>query len=160
MNIHQKINARAGIAPDSFSLAPILRSWAKNTDKYLSQNITKNNLVKSHSLVRSVVIDSRIGKDYSEFELRYLLYGMFVDMGVGKGRSLGSNRDTRLMRSIDAQLAGKKFVRRKGKRKTMWYSKEMYNRTQKLARSMAEYYAGLGVMEVASKLPQFIEMKF
>ncbi len=78
----------------------LIENWARITLEYLKQNLFKYKIGVTESLKNSlkytIVKDSQNWTQRVTFEFN--LYGRFVDMGVGKGVSLGGAREVKIMR--------------------------------------------------------------
>lgn len=134
-NIHQKINLSAKIG-----------AWQRETDSSLK----KNSPVSSSKLQRSITSSKSVGPR-TVIEYRYYLYGKFVDMGVGRGRTASSKGESRML----DRLEGKKGKKRS--KKGTWYQAEMYKRTKQLEGIIANYYGDEFINNI-HKLPQLIEL--
>lgn len=137
-DIHTRINYRNA-----------LKKWAEIAEKSLVESAGK----RKYKLRESVVHKHKLLKDVKEFTFRYYLYGMFVDMNVGRGRPLGHNNENKLVNS----LVGKKR-RRKSKKDYMWYTRPMYRHVRVLGNIVASEYSDIGYN--ATALPEVIELTF
>jgi hypothetical protein len=140
--MHIRINYRAS-----------LKRWADIVPKSLQYSVKKRGLRKTDALYNSFRKAVALTDQVKRFTFYYSLHGMFVDMNVGKGRSLGGNRESR----IEDRLLGTKR-RNKSKSQYMWYSKIMSGHTKALARIIAAEYGDLGAN--AFRLPTTVETTF
>jgi len=114
----------------------VLKAWADISRERLEDSIEKYGAVESGSLLSS--INARVVQD--EVHLAYNYYGMFVDMGVGKGVSLGDVAFNSEFRGVDGAS---------GRRPKKWYSPTMYREVAKLSEILQERF---GLMAQASVL--------
>lgn len=128
------------------------REWLRILVKELEEEITKRGISKTGGLWKS--LSGTHGPNVSI--LQYLLYGAFVDMGVGRGRGMEDVRETAMINRVYNQMMG----RRNGRmaKKYRWYSKRMAREQHKLAELMAELYADACADELMNALPSRIEI--
>ncbi|MDJ1480296.1 hypothetical protein QNI16_07355 [Cytophagaceae bacterium YF14B1] len=93
----------------------IARSWAAVTFKKWRAEIKRLKIGKTGNLTSSfqAFVTAESGGDITKIRILYAYYGKFVDMGVGRGRKLGSS-DTAMVNKL---LGGKP------RKKKQWYSK-------------------------------------
>lgn len=140
-DIHFKINLRKE-----------LQDWAPDTANFLRGNIRKKKLTDKRMLLNSLAHRSSIKPEgVSRLEISYIMYGMFVDMGVFGGKSLNESKESR---TID-RLNGRKQKRRT-KRQYQWYSKTMYGSISYLGYRMMKLY-GMEAQN-AVRLPELVEI--
>lgn len=137
--MHLKINYRN-----------ILKRWASKADS----DLRKSANARKYKLSKSIGHSSRILQDIKEFTFKYYLYGMFVDMNVGRGRPLGANKED----DIINKLLGVKKRKRKSKKEYMWYSKPMWFHTKMLEGIVMREYRDRGA--TAIHFPEVIELTF
>ena len=129
------------------------RDWLKITVDELKNELVGRGIFRSFNLKNSINGHTQ-GDNY--MVLQYLLYGMFVDMNVGRGRDKSTNRETAMVNKLYALTMGKRQGR--GAKRYMWYSKRMAKEQNRLAELLANLYADAGMEAVASAMPVRIEL--
>lgn len=99
------------------ALRELYKGWAEVTENELAKSMWKKDVMHTHSLYAS--LDHKLLQD--GIHIMYNYYGMFPDMGVGKGVGLGDVRDTD-----------------NGRRPKKWYSKTFYREVARLGELVAE----------------------
>ncbi len=108
--------------------------WLDKTGKILHDELLKQGVGVSDELKKSLRTEMRrLGEGYLEGRIIFLERGRFVDMGSGRGYSMG-----RRLGSFD-ETSG-----RKGRRAKKWYSRAFYGRLNDL-----EGVLGIKLMEQA-----------
>lgn len=117
----------------TYSNEETIRAWADITLKIWRAKITELKIYDTGSLYTSLLNTLTIaaGNDVQKVEFTFKLYGVFVDMGVGREISKGNGGDL-----------GFTPIR---KRKE-WYSRVFYREVMKLKEILIEKY-GKGVAE-------------
>ena len=123
----------------------LIREWAEQTKYMLMRQIRRRNIGNTGALEKSLesIVNGSVNVQKIKFE--FLKYGTFVDMGVGRGRSLEDIREGRFNIGID-RLLGYKVTQqrnRKFRKKSdwQWYSKALYGAISKgLTKFIAEAY--------------------
>ncbi len=82
------------------------------------------------------------GGDVQKVKFFYNYYGMFVDMGVGKGTKIGSVKDYTISRRLEGKHGGNQRHAKK------WYSKTMYAEVLKLGALMQQQYGKKAVARI------------
>lgn len=115
------------------STSDIVKDWAKYTDKDLSDAILARasrdfNLLESleHSI-------KQFGEDHIEVTFNYLVYGAFVDMGVGR-KGYGTFKPIK------------------------WYSPNWEYSVTKLGEMMLKRYGRVGMVSILEAFPNIIKM--
>jgi hypothetical protein len=118
--------------------------WARITIDRWRKQIQKKRIGQSGKLFNSFVSNIIRNSDGnpSKIELSFLYYGRFVDMGVGRGISIGGQMDERTMR-------GRAEALRNARRPKKWYSPTKGAETQALAQLLAREFGikGINIME-------------
>ena len=73
---------------------------------------------------------------------QFLLYGRFVDMGVGKGTGTGGVRENKTSRALQGKMLGNRRMPKK------WYSKTLFAETSTLKEILAKDFAHKGALKV------------
>jgi hypothetical protein len=106
---------------NQLNILKILTKWTERTDTILRLERKKAGIGETGALERSQqTAVMQKSEAVLESQLEFLIRGRFVDMGVGRGRSLES------MRTNKALLSGRK------RKKKMWYSRAYYARINDL----------------------------
>lgn len=115
------------------STAAIVTDWSKYTEKDLGDAIL-NKSFKDGSLLESLAHKIRtFGPEHIEVEFQYLLYGAFVDMGVGR-QGYGSFKPKK------------------------WYSPNWSYSVNKLSEMMLSKYGKIGMVRMLEAFPNIIKM--
>ena len=118
------------------------RKWTSITILRLKSSLAKNNVGKTQKLLNSFTQSVNTGNgDYLKIIITYMYYGIFPDMGVGKGINIAK------------ALTGGKFKR---KRK-VWYSKTIGQEISKLSFFMAKK-AGNDAAKILLDFPTKVEI--
>lgn len=126
--------------------------WSQITIERWKRNITKLKIGDTHELENSFK-HSQIGSINSleRIRLSYLLYGKFVDLGIGNGQGVSSIKGNREALAA-AGIKGKKV----GRHAKKWYSKTMYAETIVLADLMMKNYGISAQNTVLENIPEKI----
>lgn len=81
--------------PGTFSNEETIRAWAEITLKIWRAKITELKIYETGELYESFLNDLTVsaGNDVGKVEFSFKLYGIFVDMGVGREISKGNSGD-------------------------------------------------------------------
>lgn len=116
-------------------------AWLNITVERLESNIRANGNVDSNVLVSSLEGSVKAANgDPSLIELTYQFYGKFLDLGVGKGRKMGSATATALMGS------------------QAWYGKEINYQVGRLAEILRDKYGDDMLAVITSGIPGKVRM--
>jgi hypothetical protein len=118
-----------------------LEKWGEITEERLGKSLEQYKVGRTSQLKSSIKVDFR-GEDKAV--LSYYLYGMFVDMGVGKGKKFG-----------DADKLGRS---RKGRRQKLWYSKRINKEIFALSLAMSNNAGEILLASINKSLPQKLEL--
>lgn len=128
----------------------IAQAWAQITVKRWKRNLSRMNIgqMSSGELLRSFQykVLAGAGGDVLKIEFAFKYYGKFVDMGVGRGTSLGDHPQSRTGRRFSPSFSG--MIRKPKK----WYSKSFYAETQRLLEIMKEEYGHKGQLLITEHL--------
>ena len=138
--------AETGKSPEQ-----VARSWAAVTIQKFRRNIENQQIGSSFELKRSfkAFVQAESGGDKLKIKLVYAMHGKFVDMGVGRGRKLGSSG-----RDVTGRKTGSGRTRRAKK----WYSKTIAAETFILGQIMQDKYSA-DAMAVFKELPGQINLQ-
>jgi len=102
-----------------------INQWALITERIWRMNIAKYKIGDTQNLINSFKhhINFHSNGDVGSIDLSFLMYGRFVDMGVGKETFVGNTGNT--------------MTKRKRK---VWYSKTIYSEIKRLTELMADAY--------------------
>lgn len=128
---------------------------AKFNEAFRKYHIGKTQRLKGSTMVRS----EGSGDEVSSTIIKYLMYGKYVDMGVGRGMR-GGNTEHRQRRQYGAgKKAEHKAAGGKGWERTAkpWYSRPVSWYTKRTAERLADYY-GRSAQEILKSIPQIIDM--
>jgi hypothetical protein len=128
----------------------IVKPWLDILKDRLDKKLTKMRIGYSDTLRRSIKGDilAASGGNVERVKLMYAYYGMFVDMGVGRGQKLGDVKDN---------ASVNRLVGMKGRKPKKWVSKSLYAEVNILADLVMEHYAQQG-LKMAVNLPRIVEM--
>jgi hypothetical protein len=131
------------------------RGWMAVFIKDLRKKIDKLKVKDSGSLRRSFEghVRATAGGDLQKMQLLYEYYGAFVDMGVGRGTTLGGVKEN----SLGRRLEGKK--RGNARRPKRWYSKTAYANVNRLADLFMENYGQSAQFGLVENMPSKIIIK-
>jgi hypothetical protein len=132
--------------------AQVKKSWLNITVRELKKELHSRGINTTNTLNNSVVGDTH-GK---EMLLQYRMYGAFVDMNVGKGRSLDKNRESAMISKLYNSMNGTRGGRRA--KRYMWYSKRMGKEQYRLAEIMMKLYGDAGEEAIKQAIPIRIEL--
>jgi len=128
----------------------IARAWAQITIKRWRKKIDRMKIgqYSSGELFRSFQYNvlASSGGDVQKIEFAFRFYGKFVDMGVGRGTSLGDQPMSMRMRKLSGKFLGMKRVPKK------WYSKTFYSETQRLVEILQEEYGHRGQVIISENI--------
>lgn len=146
----------------SISPEMLVKQWAEQTLKMMKRQLSKRNIGNTGSLEKSLETIVSGTSDVQKIVFAFLRYGTFVDMGVGRGRTLASRREKNFDIGID-RLLGNKIKRNRlhskfnKKSDWQWYSKSLYGAIDKgLPKILAEAY-GMQAAK-AFHIPQVFEL--
>jgi hypothetical protein len=129
--------------------------WLKITVDELKDELVGRGILRSMRLKDSV--GGHI-EGQNAMVIHYLLYGMFVDMNVGRGRDKSQNRETAMVNRLYAQTMGKRQGRMQ--KRYMWYSKRMAKEQNRLAELLAALYADAGAAAITYAMPVRLEFLY
>lgn len=116
--------------------------WGQITEERLSKSLDKYAVGITSNLKNSIKVDLR---GETKAVLRYHLYGMFVDMGVGKGKKFS-----------DADRLGRG---RRGRRKKLWYSKQINKEVFALSVIMSNNAGEIILASINKQLPPKVDLQ-
>lgn len=90
------------------------------------------------------------GGDLEKVKFMFKFYGVFVDMGVGKGTKIGDVAENKLSRRLQGKQAGNR------RRRKPWQNKVTAYNTHRLAEILQEQYGIKARVAIASNLPRVI----
>jgi len=99
-------------------LETVVRNWAIITMDKFQENLMRNNIGEPDgALMRSFTTElQKNGNDSMTVIIKFLKYGRFVDMGVGRGQPLGAKNVTR-------SRNGSRFEKSGFRHPKKWYGK-------------------------------------
>lgn len=114
------------------SLYHLVYDWARYANKDLGTTMAKKNIGKTYALLRSRRFRVLFtGSTPSSVMFDFLMYGKFVDMGVGRGQKLGD-------------VKGNQTIYRetgiKGRKAKKWFSKVLFPEANTLAKLLSEQF--------------------
>lgn len=124
-----------------------IRAWAEITLNIWRDRITELKIYESGELMRSLenTLYTSAGNSVEKVEFAFKLYGIFVDMGVGREISKGNGGDL-----------GFTPVR---KRKE-WYSRVFYREVMRLKEILAEKYGQEIAKQVVHSMKPIKDLKY
>jgi hypothetical protein len=127
--------------------------FARELVKQFRENLDKTNAVGSGKLKNEIEYKLHYGSDrlVHRITLTHPTYGMFVDMGVGRGVKL---QDIGYQR-IGKSLLGKKIGERRAKR---WYLKKIFGQTIRLAEYVQNTRGNYYTVQIKDYLDQVPDM--
>lgn len=131
-------------------------AWLEITVERLKGNIKKLKIGDSGELERSIkgFVHQEAGGDVKKVELFYSWYGMFVDMGVGKGTKQGQQRDN----ATERKLLGTK--RGKSRQPKPWSNKTISAEVKTLSELTGQLYLSQAVEAVYGTTDKKLVMNF
>lgn len=131
LNLHERIN-----------LKQTLREWASYATQHFQQNLDKQLYNKrsrkptrrSGELRRTWYQNVQAGQGIDRVMIRFLMYGRFLDMGVGRG---SSHTD----RVVNRQLR----LGRMARKRVGWYAKQKGYETHRLREILAKNHMSTAV---------------
>lgn len=136
------------------ALRILKKQWMQITVKELKAELTSRGIVDTSGLLNSI----RGNASTEPMVLMYKLYGQFVDMGVGRGRSATVNREAASVNRNYAIMQGKRGSRRAKRHK--WYSRRMGKEQHRLTELLVNLYGQAGTDAIISAVPLRIELTF
>lgn len=130
-----------------------LEKWAKYTVADWQRKQKELKMGDSMKLYQSFayhVILAANG-DFGKVKFLYQYYGMFSDMGVGKGVSLNEVKDLSSSRRLEGQLLGNR------RRPKKWYTKPLAYQVKRLAEIMRDVY-GEQALLVFNEIPNRVQL--
>lgn len=135
----------------------IYRDWLRILAERLVKELNDRGIHDTGKLEMSIKTEIVAASgDGANMNLDYLLYGMFVDMNVGRGRTLEDAADNRLMDRHDSFMAGRRHSRRA--KKYQWYSRRMGKEMYILGALLGEFYADESVDVIMRTMPDRIHL--
>ncbi|MFZ4705461.1 MAG: hypothetical protein ACOYMF_05580 [Bacteroidales bacterium] len=133
--------------PGTISNEETIRAWADITLKIWRNKITDLRIYNTGELYNSLINHLTIaaGNDVNKVEFTFKLYGIFVDMGVGREIPLGNSGDL-----------GFNPVR---KRKE-WYSRIFYREVMKLKEILMEKYGKAVAEQIIYSMKPVNDLKY
>ncbi|MBJ6109425.1 hypothetical protein JAO73_10400 [Hymenobacter sp. BT523] len=131
----------------------LAEAWLTFSIEKFRANLKKLRIGSTQELYNSLAgeLVSAAGGDELRLRLSYAVYGMFVDMGVGRGMGAGVTKaqgeDFARLRNARGQLHRHE---RKAKR---WYSRQMGRETHRLSELVSELWGSVMLASVGSALP-------
>jgi hypothetical protein len=127
----------------------VSREWYDRTLEYFKNAIDRTHIGSNRGELYDSIkgqIITGAGGDIDKVIISFAMHGRFVDMGVGKGRKLGTQRDV-----VDTFLDTRKD--RRSHKPHKWYSPTLAGRVKTLRElMMVKYgYEGVGVIEESLK---------
>ncbi len=122
--------------------------WAKIVILRWQANIEKEKLIDTRKLIDSFKKDvvSQANGDVQKITFIYAFYGMFQDMGVGRGTGVEGVKENTTSRRLEGKRRGN--VRRARK----WYSKTLTAETFRLSELMGELYGNRAIAAVTENI--------
>jgi hypothetical protein len=129
-----------------------VEAWLDYTLSNLRERIRSMRVLDTGALLASVQghLLNAAGSDVSRISIAYAVYGMFADMGVGRGMGAGirkSNSDYARIRDERGQLYQHKRKARP------WSSKEIGRQSVRLGVLLSEYYGQTTIANIQDALP-------
>ena len=127
--------------------------WAFYTIRIWEEKLLKFKIGKSGHLENSfsqVVKGSAQGENITII-FKFLYYGRFVDMGVGKGTTIADVGQNKTSRYLNGKMVGNRRIPKK------WYSRTLMAESTTLKEILARDYAHKGVVRVLEELTNFTE---
>lgn len=121
--------------PGVVDINATVAAWADIVIKIWQEKITELQVYDKGYLEDSLMQDlmRSAGQDIEKVEFSFKLYGIFVDMGVGKELAVGNTGYVDVM--------GSEGMRGTARRAKPWYSKKFYNQIMKLREILMERYS-------------------
>lgn len=126
----------------------IADAWAKITIKRWLKKIQGMKIGSSGELAKSFLFDviSSAQGDLVKIDFAFNYYGKFIDMGVGRGTSLGDVKENITSRRLDGKMLGNR------RRPKKWYSKTFHAEVMKLSEILSEQCGRKGVIAICENI--------
>jgi len=131
----------------------LVKEWASQTQGMLIRQLRKRGIGNTGALEQSIKQLTSGNAGIEKIVFTFLKYGIYMDMGVGRGRSLQDKRNKKFDNGIN-RLLGVKMTRSKPskfrkKEDYQWYSKSLYGAIYKgLPKVLAEAYGREAAMVI------------
>ncbi len=154
---NHKIAFKGAVMPEV-----LVKQWAEQTIHMMKRQLQKRGIGNTGSLEASLMQLVSGTADVKKIVFSFLKYGTYMDMGVGRGRTLEQRRQKNFDIGID-RLLGNKIKRARlnskfnKKSDWQWYSKSLYGAINKgLPKILGEAY-GMQAAK-AFQIPQVYEL--
>ena len=119
----------------------IIAQWLVETHQRLQKSLNKKRIGQTQDLYYSLFSRLQMAGtgDVQKAVISFLLYGTYVDMGVGNGTTMGE------------------AIQGARQRKRNWASKTLYSQQLYLGEQMLNHYGDLAIEEALKKLPTVLE---
>jgi hypothetical protein len=131
----------------------LAEAWLKFSIEKFQANLKRLRIGSTQDLYNSLQgeLVSAAGGDELKLRLSYAVYGMFVDMGVGRGMGAGV---TKAQGEDYARLRNKRGqLHQHERRAKRWYSRQMGRETHRLSELVSELWGTVGLATAAAALP-------
>jgi len=126
--------------------------WLQYAVERFEVSIVKKKIGVSNALLNSFFTDiiKGSGGSVAKLELRFLFYGRFVDMGVGRGVPIGSQSALKEKFFEKRNKLGQ--LHKYGRTKKAWYSKTKARELGKLSKILAKEFGLSSVSSLEKRL--------
>ncbi len=133
----------------------LLEEWAEICLQQFIKAIEKRHIGVTGNLAASFKkhVDASANGDIDKINFMYLLYGMYEDMGVGKGTNLSGVKSNSASRRLEGKHGGNRRIAKK------WYSKTIYSQLIRLAELTQQYYGNMIIGRIIEETPEKLEVK-
>ena len=131
----------------------VAEAWLKYSIEKFRANLKRLKIGSTQDLYNSLAgeLVSAAGGDELKLRLSYAVYGMFVDMGVGRGMGAGV---TKTQGADYARLRNKRGqLHHHARRAKRWYSRQMGRETHRLSELVSELWGTVGLATAAAAAP-------
>jgi hypothetical protein len=130
------------------------KDWVRITVDNLRDEIIGRGLIDTMKLRNS--LDGKSGDEMQV--ITYMMYGKYLDMNVGRGRTVDSGREDALVSNLySLSTTGRRAGRRA--KKHQWYSRRIRREQKRLAELLVDLYGDTGIEMVLEFIPTRIELK-
>lgn len=141
-------NGNAGLKRMALDEKQIADAWAKITIKRWRKKIQGLQIGESGELAKSFLYDvvASAQGDLVKIDFAFKYYGKFVDMGVGRGTSIGGVKENATSRKLEGRMLGNQ------RRPKKWYSKTFYAEVARLSEILAAECGHKGALAVCENI--------
>jgi len=132
---------------ENTNILETVSAWANIVEQIWADKIIKLQIHDTFDGLDSIMNDvSQNNGMPTSVEFTFNYYMKFVDMGVGKGTSMGNVEDNKISRRNEGKQAGNR------RRPKPWYASTMYAERMKLSEILAKKYAYKAALSIVENI--------